>query len=179
MTHTLKITVHSCKDLDDVESMGKNDPYVQFSCDVTNNDVFKKHKTTTKKNAGKSPEFNETISLESFNPTEHHELYVEVLEADVGMDPPIGYCMIPLSQVTNSENHVLKGCFDLFTPSGKTKGTIHLTIAIVTPGQASPACHATEIKGLSQKTTDQEKRIKAMKTNEKVGDAATAAAILG
>ncbi|KAF9568823.1 hypothetical protein EC968_002844 [Mortierella alpina] len=179
MSQSLKITVHKAEHLDDVEHMGKNDPYAQFSLDFKQNDLFKKQKTSVKKDAGKSPEWNETVTIDNFNPTEHHELYVEVLEDDIGIDPPIGFCAIPLSQITKAENHVFRGCFDLYTPSGKPKGTIHLTIAVVNAGQAAPACHNAEVKGLSQIVTDHQHRIKTMKTNEKVSDAGTAAAIIG
>ncbi|KAF9953927.1 hypothetical protein BGZ72_005056 [Mortierella alpina] len=179
MTYSLKITVHKAEKLDDVEAMGKNDPYAQFSLDFKNNELFKKHKTSVKKNAGKNPEWNETISIEEFDPTQHHELYVEILESDIGMDPPIGFCAIPLSQVTKAEGHVFKGEFGLFTPSGKEKGTVSLTIAMVNAGQPAPTSNAVEVKGLSQIVTDHKKRIETMKTHEKVGDAATAAALLG
>ncbi|KAF9285075.1 hypothetical protein BGZ68_004170 [Mortierella alpina] len=179
MTHSLKITVHKCEKLDDVEHGGKNDPYVQFSTDVKNNDLFKKHKTSVKKNAGRDPVWNETLTIENVDTNQCNELFVEVLEDDIGIDPPIGFCAIPLSQVNKAENHVFKGEFDLYTPSGKPKGTISLTIAIVTAGQAAPTCNAAEVKGLSQIVTDHQHRIKTMKTNEKVNDVGMAAAIIG
>ncbi|KAG9323771.1 hypothetical protein KVV02_007766 [Mortierella alpina] len=179
MTQSLKITVHKAEHLDDVEHMGKNDPYAQFSFNVKDNNEFKKHKTSVKKNAGKNPEWNETLSLENFDSNLHHELYVEVLEDDVGIDPPIGFCAIPMSQITKAENKVFRGCYDLFTPSGKPKGTISLTIAVVNAGQAAPACNTAEVKGLSQIVTDHQHRIKTIKTNEKVNDVGLAAGIIG
>ncbi|KAF9285076.1 hypothetical protein BGZ68_004171 [Mortierella alpina] len=177
MTHSLKITVHKAEHLDDVESLGKNDPYVQVSLDIKNKDSFQK--TSVKKNAGKNAEWNETLSLENYIPGQNHTLYLEILESDIGIDPPIGFAAIPLSQVTNAQGYVFRGVFNLFTPSGKEKGTVSLTLAAVQAGQPAPHGEHAEVKGLSQIESDHKHRIESLKRNEKVSDAATAAAILG
>ncbi|CAO3567888.1 unnamed protein product [Mortierella alpina] len=101
------------------------------------------------------------------------------MEQDMTADAPIGYCMIPLTQVLNAENHVLKGRFNLFNTKGKEHGSISLTLAIVAPGQAAPASHSSEIQGLSQKTTEQEKRITFLKRREQTADVGLAAGIIG
>ncbi|KAG0205277.1 hypothetical protein BGX28_003079 [Mortierella sp. GBA30] len=173
----LKITVHKAEHLDDVEHFGKNDPYVQVTLDFKNKDSFQK--SSVKKNAGKNAEWNETLTLENFSPNEHRELYVEVLDSDVGIDPPIGFAAIPLHQVLSAPNQVFRGQFQLYTPKGKEKGTVSLTIAAVQSGHAVPQADLHEVKGLSQIVTDHQHRIETLKRNEKVGDAATAAAVIG
>ncbi|KAF9955419.1 hypothetical protein BGZ70_010245 [Mortierella alpina] len=177
MTHSLKITVHKVENLDDVERAGKNDPYVQATLDIKIKDSFQK--TSVKKNAGKNAEWNETLSLENYIPGQHHTLYVEVLESDIGIDPPIAFAAIPLSQLTSAQGHVLRGVFKLYTPSGKEEGTVHLTLAAVQAGQAAPHGDHVEVKGLTQIESEHKHRIETLKRNEKVGDAATAAAIIG
>ncbi|CAO3567887.1 unnamed protein product [Mortierella alpina] len=159
-----------------LQHLGKNDPYVQVTLDIKKKDSFQK--TSVKKNAGKNAEWNETLSLEGYIPGQHHTLYVEVLESDIGIDPPIGFAAIPLTQVTNAQGHVFRGLFGLYTPSGKEKGTISLTIAAVQAGQAAPHGDLAEVKGLTQIESDHKHRIESLKRNEKVSDAAAAAGII-
>ncbi|KAG0038018.1 hypothetical protein BGZ82_001307 [Podila clonocystis] len=177
MTQTIHVIVHSAESLDDVEHLGKNDPYVQLTTDLTDKHAFKK--TTTKKNAGRNANFEEHLILESYNPANDHYLYVEVLEEDTGIDPPIGFTAIPLSQVTQAAQHAFKGEFQLYTPKGKEKGTVTLSIFVVAAGQPAPQVHLTKVNGRTEIVSDQKKRIETLKTNEKVSDAGTAALILG
>ncbi|KAG0340849.1 hypothetical protein BG000_010950 [Podila horticola] len=158
MTQSIHVIVHRAESLDDVEHMGKNDPYVQITTDLTDKHAFKK--TTVKKNAGRNADFEEHLILDSYNPEHDHYLYVEVLEDDIGIDPPIGFTAIPLGQVQQAQQHALLGEFQLYTPKGKEKGTVTLSIFIVPSGQATPQVHLT-------------------KTNEKVSDVGAAALILG
>ncbi|KAG0030489.1 hypothetical protein BGZ81_002594 [Podila clonocystis] len=177
MTQTIHVIVHRAESLDDVEHLGKNDPYVQLTTDLTDKHAFKK--TTTKKNAGRNADFEEHLILESYNPEHDHYLYVEVLEQDTGIDPPIGFTAIPLSQVTQAAHKAFKGEFQLYTPKGKEKGTVTLSIFIVAAGSPAPQVQLTEVKGRTEIVSDQKKRIETLKTNEKVSDAGTAALILG
>ncbi|KAG0362382.1 hypothetical protein BG005_005844 [Podila minutissima] len=150
MTQTIQVIVHRVESLDDVEHMGKNDPYVQLTTDLTDKEGYKK--TTVKKNAGRNAEFEEHLTLDSYDQQSDNYLFVEVLESDVGIDPPIGFTAIPLLQVKEAPHHALKGEFQLYTPKGKEKGSI---------------------------VSDQKKRIETLKTNEKINDVGAAAAIFG
>ncbi|KAI1320810.1 hypothetical protein EDD11_009767 [Mortierella claussenii] len=175
MTQSLKITVHSANHLVDVESFGKNDPYVQVSLDYKNDHSFQK--TSVKKNAGKDVEFNQELTLDGYEPTVNHNLYVEVFDDEHTIDAPIGFAAIPLRQVNDAPNHSFRGKFDLFTPDGKQKGTISLTLSAVQPGHS--ANHASydgpEQKGQSQIEADHQGRIQSLKNKEKAADGASLA----
>ncbi|KAF9214511.1 hypothetical protein BGZ59_003577 [Podila verticillata] len=176
MTHSIEVIVHRADDLDDVEHMGKNDPYVQITTDLTDKKSFKE--TTVKKNAGRKAEWDERIIIDAYNPEHEHYLYVEVFDKDVGIDPPIGFTAIPLAQVQQAPQHALKGEFQLYTPKGKEKGTVLLSIFIVSGGAAAPNLSLQQVRGRTEIVSDQKKRIEHLKTNEKVSDLAAAGAIL-
>jgi Ca2+-dependent lipid-binding protein len=148
MTHSLKITVHEATHLEDVERFGKNDPYARVSLDIADNKHFQKTKTI--KNAGKEAAWNQTLTLENFDPHTHEYLYVEILDEESLADDPIAYAAIPLSQVTQAQGHAIKGRFNLFTVKDKEKGEILLTIAAVAPG-ATEAHHPAAMPNNAQK----------------------------
>ncbi|KAF9305653.1 hypothetical protein BGZ74_009400 [Mortierella antarctica] len=177
MTQTIQVIVHRVESLDDVEHMGKNDPYVQLTTDLTDKEGYKK--TTVKKNAGRNAEFEEHLTLDSYDQQSDNYLFVEVLESDVGIDPPIGFTAIPLLQVKEAPHHALKGEFQLYTPKGKEKGSVTLSIFIVPSGQPAPHVQLTMINGRTEIVSDQKKRIETLKTNEKINDVGAAAAIFG
>ncbi|KAF9917137.1 hypothetical protein BX616_001836 [Lobosporangium transversale] len=171
---SVQITVHSAQDMADVESFGKNDPYVQISLNFADENAFEK--TSTKKNAGKNAEWNETLRLGNYDPSEHHYLYVEVHDKEKLADAPIGFTAIPLQEVTSSSNS-LRGRFNLYTTKGKEQGSISLTIHILQHGQQPPSSfNHPEIQGLSQIVIGHHKRIKRLQKREDLTDAATAAA---
>ncbi|KAG0367662.1 C2 domain-containing protein [Gamsiella multidivaricata] len=175
MTQSLIVNVHAANHLDDVEHFGKNDPYAQISLDFTNSHSFQK--TSIKKNAGKDVEWNQTLTLDGFEPSVNHNLYVEVLDDEHTADSPIGFAAIPLRQVIDAPNHSLRAKYDIFTPNGKQKGTISLTISAVQPGQQAPASHGgPEHKGESQIVSDHQKRFKDLANKEKAADGASLAA---
>ncbi|KAG0302719.1 hypothetical protein BGZ97_002212, partial [Linnemannia gamsii] len=132
MTHTLKVTVHQATRLEDVERFGENDPYAQISLDLK---AKRWPKTKTAKNAGKEATWNQTLELSEYNPQEQKELYVDILDEEIGFDEPIAFTTIPLNQVNAAHGRVIRGRFDLFTVKGEQKGEILLTIAVVAPGQ--------------------------------------------
>ncbi|KAF9380645.1 hypothetical protein CPB97_008211 [Podila verticillata] len=177
MTHSIEVIVHRAEDLDDVEHFGKNDPYVQITTDLTDKHAFKQ--TTVKKNAGKKADWEEHIVIDSFNPEHEHYLYVEVFDKDVGIDPPIGFTAIPLAQVQQAPQHAFKGEFQLYTPKGKEKGIVILSIFILAGGASAPSVSPQQVRGRTEIISDQKKRIEHLKTNEKVSDVAAAAAIFG
>ncbi|KAG0317837.1 hypothetical protein BGZ99_006064 [Dissophora globulifera] len=176
--HSLQVSVLRANHLDDVETMGKNDPYCQVS--LVNDDKTKFQKTAVKKNAGKDVEWNQTLTLDDFQPTQHHLLYVDVLDDDLMADAPIGFAAIPLSQVERASGQVMKGTFDLFTPGGKQKGTVSLFLAILPAGQGNVQVPGVvEMKGLSEIDKEHQHRIKSMKRKEKAADVAMAAGVIG
>ncbi|KAG0249983.1 hypothetical protein BG011_008739 [Mortierella polycephala] len=177
MSHTLKVTVHSAEGMDDVEHFGKNDPYVQVGLNLKDPKAFVK--TTVKKNAGKHAEWNQTLSVEEYDPNTQHELYVEIFDKETTIDAPIGFLAIPLRQVTEAPNSIFRGAFNIFKPDGKEKGTISLTLAVVQAGQAAPNVTVSEVRGQSQVVTEHQNRIKSAKNHEKAADVGIAAAIVG
>ncbi|KAF9348558.1 hypothetical protein BGX26_013039 [Mortierella sp. AD094] len=175
MSHTLQIFAHSATHLDDVERFGKNDPYARFSFDFKNAKSFQK--TAVKKNAGKDVEWNQDLSLENFEPSQNHTLFVEILDQETLVDEPIAFTSIPLRQVVDAPNQTFKGRFDLFTVDGKEKGTIALTLAVLKAGQSAHSVSGgVDQKGFSQIDTDHHHHIKALKNKERAADGAALAA---
>ncbi|KAG0278615.1 hypothetical protein BGZ95_003561 [Linnemannia exigua] len=175
MTHSLKITVHEASHLVDVERFGKNDPYVRVGLNLKE----KFEKTKTVKNAGKDAAWNQTLDLQSFDPQQQPELYVEVIDEETTVDEPIAFTTIPLHQVLSAQGHAIRGRFDLFTVDGKQKGEILLTIAVVAPGQTEGHHPSTEIRGQVQLDTAHQNRIKGLKRKESAADGATLAVAAG
>ncbi|KAF9344635.1 hypothetical protein BGX26_004093 [Mortierella sp. AD094] len=177
MSHSLQVYVHGVNHLKDVEHFGKNSPYVQFSVDIQDKTSFTK--TAVKKRAGDDVDWNETLTIDNFAPSQHHTLYVEVLDHETLADAVIGYAAIPLHQVAEAQGHIFKGKFDLFTSKGEQKGTIDLTIADLKPGQdAHNVSSRPEEKGKSQIDTDHQTRIKSLVNKEHLSEGAGAAAAL-
>ncbi|KAF9955420.1 hypothetical protein BGZ70_010246 [Mortierella alpina] len=177
MTHSLSVTVHKADDLKDVEHMGKNDPYVQITFNHEDKTSFKK--TSIKKNAGKHAVWDETLVLDHYTPNVQHCLYVEVLENDTGVDPPIAFASIPLNQIPTTPGQPFRGLFPLYTTSGKPKGTISLTLVVCVSGQAAPNVSAPEVPGKSEIDAKHHKRIESLKSKEKTSDLAMMAAGIG
>ncbi|KAF8923773.1 hypothetical protein BGZ52_009211 [Haplosporangium bisporale] len=177
MTHSIKVTVHHAEGLEDVERMGKNDPYVQITTDLTDKHAFKK--TSVKKNAGRNADWEENVTIDSFIPEHQHYLYVEILDSDVGIDPPVGFTAIPLAQVQQAPQHALKGEFQIYNAKGKEKGTIVLSIYILAGDAAAPNLSLQQVRGRTEIVSDQKHRIETLKRNESVSDVGAAALILG
>ncbi|KAG0249982.1 hypothetical protein BG011_008738 [Mortierella polycephala] len=177
MTSTLKVTVHRADKLEDVERFGKNDPYVQASLDIKAPKSFVK--TTVKKNAGKNPEWNQTLTIEEYDPNTNHELYVEILDDETTIDEPIGFLAIPLRQVVQAPNHIFKGKFDVYNLDGKAKGYIILTLAIVNSGEPAPHVDIQEVQGEGNVEAAHQHRMKSLKNKEKAADGGLIAATLG
>ncbi|KAF9112572.1 hypothetical protein BGX27_003163 [Mortierella sp. AM989] len=177
MSSSLSVYVHNADHLEDVERLGKNDPYTQITLNYEDKASFQK--TATKKNGGKNPEWNQNLVLDNYDQTKHQNLYVEVFDEEKGVDEPIAFTSIPLRQVLDAPNHVYKGKFDLYNTDSKQKGTISLTISILQPGQSagSGAPTATEVKGYSQIETAHQKRFKSAQNKERAADGATLAAL--
>ncbi|KAF9360707.1 hypothetical protein BGX34_007611 [Mortierella sp. NVP85] len=171
MSQSVHIIARRAGSLEDVERFGKNDPYAQFSLDLEDKDSFKK--TSTKKNAGKSVEWNEVIVLDNYDSSRHTKLYAEILDQESLGDEPIGYATIPLYQVVDAPGNSFKGRFDLFDDDNKQKGYISLTITIIDSDRAGEdyARDEPEVDGESTSSEEHQKRIKKLKLKEQAGAA--------
>lgn len=175
----LEITVHSCKNLDDVERYGANDAYVRVSLQHKRDDDFQK--TVVKK--GSNPSWEQILLLRDLRP-EHENLYVEVMDKETGCDEVIAYCAIPLNQVLSRPDKKLSAMFELWTPKSARKGDVCLTIRVLPLGEEAGSALTYEgstNKGISKLEPEHEKRIKSLKLKESAEDVAktvgTAAAV--
>ncbi|KAK3841676.1 MAG: C2 domain-containing protein, partial [Linnemannia gamsii] len=166
---TLSITAHGAQNLQDVETIGKQDPYVQFSVDPQNAKSFQK--SYVHKDAGKTPTWNQSFSIPLAG---EPELFVEIMDEETTADAVIAFCAIPINQVVHAPGGVFNGIFDVYTPSGKTQGEINLTLtAHNVPGQnTSPAQQGGQpVKGTSHISEIHQKRVKSLANKEKAADA--------
>lgn len=113
----LKITVIEAKNLKDVETFGRNDPYVEVWVDRKH-----KQKTSVKDNTN-TPVWNETLTL-AINDGDN-SLHVKVLDKDLLDTDKIGEATIPLGDVFN------KGTVDSWVKLPKllglmSNGEVHL-----------------------------------------------------
>ncbi|KAG0379325.1 hypothetical protein BGX24_000882 [Mortierella sp. AD032] len=166
---TLSITAHGAQNLQDVETIGKQDPYVQFSVDSQNAKSFQK--SYVHKDAGKTPTWNQSFSIPLAG---EPELFVEIMDEETTADAVVAFCAIPINQVVHAPGGVFNGIFDVYTPSGKTQGEINLTLtAHNVPGQnTSPAQQGGQpVRGTSHISEIHQKRVKSLANKEKAADA--------
>ncbi|KAF9436591.1 hypothetical protein BGZ76_003503 [Entomortierella beljakovae] len=174
----IQMNIFRAEDLEDVERFGKNDPYITACLDLKNKDSFAK--TAVKKNAGKEPEWNETLFLENYDGDRHNEVFINILDQEALGDEPIGFTSIGLNQITNAPNKALKGKYELYQSNGKQRGYITVELIILESGeQARPLSQAQPVRGSSQLDGAQQDYIKGLKRKEQAGDAAVAAALVG
>ncbi|KAG0042978.1 hypothetical protein BGZ83_011957 [Gryganskiella cystojenkinii] len=173
---SLAIIAHNATNLDNVELMGKQDPYFQFSLDVTNPKTFQK--TFVHKDAGKNPVWNQSFNVPLNG---EPELFVEIMDEETTADAVIGFAAIPLNQVTRAPGGTLFGIFDLFTTKLKQVGQVTLTLTVHNvPGTNSgyggqAAQGAAPIRGESRVSEIHQKRIKSIKNKETASEVGIAA----
>ncbi|KAF9122717.1 hypothetical protein BGW39_009548 [Mortierella sp. 14UC] len=170
---TLSITAHGAQNLQDVETIGKQDPYVQFSVDINNPKSFQK--TYVHKDAGKTATWNQSFSIPLAG---EPELFVEIMDEETTADAVIAFAAIPINQVVHAPGGVFNGIFDVYTPSGKAQGEINLTLAAHNvPGQNTGVAQqgGQPVKGTSHISEVHQKRVKSLANREKAADAGTAA----
>ncbi|KAI9310886.1 C2 domain-containing protein [Dichotomocladium elegans] len=154
-SQTLRVTVHSARDLIDVEHGGKNDPYLRLYLDPEDSDAFQR--TEVKKDAGAQAAWNETFE---FGLNGHTDLYVEVMDAEKGVDELVGFATIALNQAP------INGLFELFNVTGKVAGIVHLTIGDAEPGNP--------VQGRTYAKEEQLKRVKNLRNKGVAGDVGAA-----
>ncbi|KAI8143580.1 C2 domain-containing protein [Fennellomyces sp. T-0311] len=145
----LPITIHSATNLTDVERMGKQDPYIKFTTDITSKDSFQQ--TSTKEDAGENATWDESYEVPLTGETT--DLYIEVMDKEKGVDQIIAFAAIPLAQVARGP---FSGLFDLYNIKGDVAGKLHLTLGNVeeepTPGRSYiNQDHLERAKGLHHK----------------------------
>ncbi|KAI1315273.1 hypothetical protein EDD11_001054 [Mortierella claussenii] len=174
---TLAIIAHGATVLKDVETFGKQDPYLRFSLDYNNAKSFQK--TFVHKNAGKTPVWNQsfTVPLQG-----EPELYIEIMDEEKTADAVIAFAAIPIQQVVHAPGGTLNGLFAVFAVNGKPNGDVNLTLtAHNVPGQNSgyggqAAPPATPIRGQSHIVEAHQRRMKSLNNKEAAADAGMAIA---
>ncbi|KAF9973325.1 hypothetical protein BGZ73_003437 [Actinomortierella ambigua] len=125
---TLDLHVHSASGLKDVERHGKNDPFVRFYMGI-NHDHKDSVKTFAAQNAGVNPVWEQTLHIENLSP-DAHVLYLEIMDRDRGgVDDPIAFAAISLSQIENLDGP-FSGSFTVYDLEGQPHGTIDLTLRV-------------------------------------------------
>ncbi|KAJ8662167.1 hypothetical protein O0I10_001860 [Lichtheimia ornata] len=155
---SLRVIVHSAHDLMDVETMGKQDPYVQMTLNPHEKDAFQR--TEVKKDAGKQASWNQQFEFARHG---EHNLFVELMDAEKGIDELIGFAAIPLDQAP------INGIFELYNVTGKVAGTLHLSI------NTTPAEEESEpISGKTYANEEHLKRVKNLRNKGIAGDVGAA-----
>ncbi|KAI8983987.1 C2 domain-containing protein, partial [Mycotypha africana] len=170
---SLSIHVIAASDLKDVETLGKNDPYVQCTLDYNNKNAYLR--TSTKKDAGNSATWNE-----AFNTALNGEadLFVEVLDEERSVDEVIGFAAIPLNQVVNAPGAHLNAIFDIYDTKENRAGQIHLQlVAQGFPNSQPPNFNSEPIRGQSYVEEGHRARMKS--TNRKAAGVTVGGALLG
>ncbi|KAK3804905.1 MAG: hypothetical protein J3Q66DRAFT_361407 [Benniella sp.] len=171
---SLAITAHGANVLKDVETFGKQDPYLRFTLDL--NDPKSFQKTFVHKNAGKTPVWGQSFTV-PWN--REPEVYIEIMDDETTADAVIAFAAIPLQQVMNAPGSSMNGVFEVFTADGKPNGDVNLTLTITNmAGQnyALPLNPSIRVKGQSHITVAHQKRIKTLKNKETAADAGMAVA---
>ncbi|KAF9171556.1 hypothetical protein BGX21_007969 [Mortierella sp. AD011] len=171
---SLTIVAHGATLLKDVELIGKQDPYLRFTLNITDTKSFQK--TFVHKNAGKNPVWNQTFEVPlSSEPL----LYVELMDEETTADAVIAFTAIPISQVVQAPGGTFNGLFEVYLPDGKPNGDVHLTLtARNVPGinVAGGIASQGPVRGTSQIIEAHQKRMKAIKNKEIGADAGMAVA---
>lgn len=121
---SLTVNVVSASDLINVQTMGKQDPFLQLSLNFQEKDNFVK--TFTHKDGGSSATWNQTFK---FPLNGEPELYIEVLDKEASVDEIIGFAAIPIAQVIYAQGAYLNGLFNIYDTKGDRAGLVHLQLA--------------------------------------------------
>ncbi|KAI9269266.1 C2 domain-containing protein [Phascolomyces articulosus] len=119
----LTVTFHSASNLKNVEKLGKQDPYVQFSYDFSDSKSFQK--TFTHNDGGKSAQWNQTFQLPN---TGAPDLFIEVMDKEnTGSDELIGFAAIPLRQIPLGQP--LSANFTIYDVKSQSAGEVQITFS--------------------------------------------------
>ncbi|KAG0267305.1 hypothetical protein DFQ27_008865 [Actinomortierella ambigua] len=171
---TLDVHVHSASGLKDVERHGKNDPFVRFYMGV-HHDHKDSVKTFAAHNAGVNPVWNQTVHIENLSP-DAHVLYLEIMDRDRGgVDDPIAFAAISLSQVENLDGP-FSGSFTVYDIEGNPHGSIDLTLRIRSKDEPSldrdSCAELTRVQGKSLIIPEHKKHMRHLKFKDQLDNVA-------
>jgi hypothetical protein len=170
---SLSIHVSSASELVSAQTIGKQDPFLQFSLDLDNKESFMR--TFTHKNAGANATWNQsfTVSLNG-----EADLYVEILDEESTVNEVIGFCAIPINQVVHAPGANMNGLFDIYDTKGERAGQLNLQLAALGFPNSQPADpQAQPVRGQSYVNEAHCARMKS--TKKKATGVAVAGGILG
>lgn len=121
---SLQINVTTATELTNVQTVGKQDPFLQFSLNFEDKKSF--IKTFTQKNAGTSATWNQSFTVPLNG---EPDLFIEVLDAEATVDEVIGFCAIPINQIVHADGAYLNGFFELYDTKGERAGLVNLQLA--------------------------------------------------
>ncbi|ORZ01559.1 C2 domain-containing protein [Syncephalastrum racemosum] len=147
---SLSVVVHTASNLHNVETFGKQDPYVQFAVTLEDKHAFQK--TFVAKDAGKEASWNQSFELPLRG---EPDLYIEVMDEEKGADELIGFAAVPLNQVVQSPGGAMRGQFDIYTIKGENAGSLQLTLTS---------------RGRSYISEEHLKRVKSLRNKGVAGD---------
>ncbi|KAI7888263.1 C2 domain-containing protein [Mucor mucedo] len=157
---TLKINVISASDLINVQTMGKQDPFLQLSLNFQEKDKFVK--TFTHKDGGSQASWNQSFELPLNG---EPDLFIEVLDKEASVDEVIGFAAIPIKQVVYADGAYLNGLFNIYDTDGNRAGLVHLQLAAKGfPNSETPNFDTEPVQGESNVNDEHCAR---MKSNEK------------
>jgi len=131
---SLSVRVVSASELYNAQTVGKQDPFAQFSLNYEDKKSFVK--TFVHKNAGRNASWDQSFTLPLNG---EPNLYVEVLDEESTVNEVIGFAAIPINQIVHAQGANLNGLFNLFTAKGAHAGTIHLQLAALGFPNSQPA----------------------------------------
>ncbi|KAI8143911.1 C2 domain-containing protein [Fennellomyces sp. T-0311] len=161
----LTLTVHSATNLKNVETLGKQDPYLRFSYDFSDSKSWQQ--TFVAKDAGKNATWNQTFQLPP--PGAAPDLFIEVMDEEKGADELIGFAAIPLRQI--AQGQALSAAFQIYTVKSEAAGEVQLTFS-THPQQQGGYPQGT---GQSYVHEGHLKRCKSMRNKGIAADVATVA----
>jgi hypothetical protein len=142
---SLSIHVSSATELVSTQTFGQQDPYLQFSLNYEQKDLFLR--TFTHKNAGENATWNQTFTI-SLNG--EADLYVEVLDEESTVNEVIGFAAIPINQVVHAPGANMNGLFEIYTVKGERAGLLNLQLAAQGfPNSQTPNFDSEPVRGQS------------------------------
>ncbi|KAI9322778.1 C2 domain-containing protein [Dichotomocladium elegans] len=174
LNHTggsLSVIVHTGTDLANVESFGKQDPYLRFSVNLAEKDSWQK--TYTHKDAGKNATWNQNFEIPLRG---EPNLFIEVMDEESGADELIGFAAIPLAQVAQAPGGNFNGRFAIFTIKGKEAGIVHLNLTVRGFNSPPPGYGQSQqpLQGRSFIDEEHAARVKSLRKKEVAADVGTA-----
>lgn len=168
---SLTVVAHAALEMPNVETFGKQDPYMQFSLNL--NDKSSWQKTHTQKDAGTNATWNQSFEIPLRG---EPELYVEVMDEETGVDELIGFAAIPIAPVAQAPGGYINGLFDLYTVKGKSGGVLHLSLTVRGFNSPPPAYgqYDQPVRGHSYVNEEHLNRCKSLRNKAIAGDIGTA-----